>query len=151
MERVADDVVRQLRQVFPRVDLVDHDGEVDRVPGLRVDRLVGMTDDAEPDLAPRAAMRFQRIVATVAGGGRDDLAHQLRSAAGGHEGEDDVRDVRIILARGVRGDRVRRLPVVVLGQGHPERVAVHAGLQGLERSVPVRPACGADASAGAVV
>ena len=61
---VPDDDVRRpglhARQVRAAVDLVDHHLEVDRVSGVRVDRLRLVAGHAELDVLPRAAVRGER-------------------------------------------------------------------------------------------
>ena len=142
----ADDPIRgaslDAREVLAAVDLVNHLREPDRAARVRIDlrrRLAGrevgdlrrVTRDAQPHVAPRAAMRFERIVTAVAGFRSDDLAPLARVLSGRHEIMDGVRDVLDLEDRrvAVDADPVRGVAVVRGGHRRPEGVPEQAATE----------------------
>src|SRR5262245_66103164 len=73
---------------------MDHLLQLDRVSGLGIEALIGVTELAQADLSPAAAMLGQRIVAAVAFRRGGDLADGRDGPPRRHEVEERIREQR---------------------------------------------------------
>src|SRR5215472_854880 len=90
-------------QARSAVDLVDQNLHVLSEPGVRIDGLGRVAHDAQFHFDARSAVPVQRVVALVAGIGRDDRAGGLYRVAVGNEGENVVRDLAPFVELSVLG------------------------------------------------
>lgn len=74
------------RKVRPRMNLVDHYFEIDRVPRIRVYRLRRMAGDTARDIAPLSTVSLQRVGALVARLRPDHVSHHSDRTSVGHPG-----------------------------------------------------------------
>src|SRR5262249_13485758 len=79
------------RQVSAAVDAVDHLLQLDGVAALGIEALIGVTELAQADLPPAAAMLGQRLVTAVALRRGGDLSDRRDRSSGRHEVEEWVR------------------------------------------------------------